>query len=224
MVVSEKEPLPNSTGINRNGERFYDPSANVIALVEAESKRHDELRLADKELHELEVRRIDDLRNAESRRLSEQATAQAVYQGRLDDKEKDRLDSIRLVDTQAVAIANERAGQQAIVLANQVAASAETQRTLVNTTATTIAAQLESKLGPLSERLGKVEQAQYELRGKAGVSDPALDRLTALVETLAADRSVNRGQGAGANAVIGYIIGAVGLIGGVIGIVIALTR
>lgn len=52
------------------------------------------------------------------------------------DPEARRLDAIRVVDSIAVAVAAERSGQAANVLAAQVATSAETQRTLVAQTAT----------------------------------------------------------------------------------------
>lgn len=133
---------------------MIDPTANVIALVEAAMLRQDDLRIA-------EARRADDLRAAESRRIDEQAALRAEFAEKYAMAESKRIDAIRAVDVNAVAVANERATQQATVLATQVVSSAEALRGVFTQTMTA-----------LSDRLTKVEQTQYKGEGKdTGTSD-----------------------------------------------------
>lgn len=74
-----------------------------------------------KELVALEMRRQDDLRDAEARRVDDLMELRADYDAQLRIAEAKRIDAIRAVDVNAVSVASERANQQASVLANQVA-------------------------------------------------------------------------------------------------------
>lgn len=215
-------------GIDAYGGKVVDPTANVIALVQSESKRHDELRAADQkradELRGSDTKRLDDLRAAESRRVDEQANIRAHFQEQLALAEANRINAIRAVDVAAVATASERAGQQAQVLAAQVLQSADTLRGLVATTASAQAATLQTITTTLTDRIASLEKAQYENKGIAGVRDPAIDALISEVRGLAAARAQGQGQGQGANAVIGYIIGGVGLLSTIIAIGFAILK
>jgi hypothetical protein len=134
-----------------NGDpRTIDPTANVLMLVEAAVRRLDDLRAA-------EVRRIDDLLAQHVKSTKELSTA-----------ESDRIDAIRAVDVGNVALANERAIQQAAVLADQLVKSAETLRVLVSTTAAAYAEQQSQLVGQLTERLGAVEKAQIASGASGG--------------------------------------------------------
>jgi hypothetical protein len=95
-------------------------------------------------------------------------TLRADYTRQLAEKESDRLNAIRAVDVNAVAVASERATAQATVLANQVVVSADALRVLVATTATTIATQLQYLSTQLTDRLSLLEKSQYENKGKSG--------------------------------------------------------
>ena len=118
-----------------------------------------------RELVNLELRRIDDLMMAEQKRVNEQLQLRADYNTKLGEAEAKRIDAIRAVDVGAVAVANERATAQAAVLANQVAASAETLRALVAATAATQAQQLATLTTQLTDRLSSLEKSQYESKG-----------------------------------------------------------
>jgi len=102
------------------------------------------------------------------RRIDEQANLRADFQVQLNVAEAKRIDAIRAVDVNAVSVANERATAQAAVLANQVAASAETLRALVAATAATQAQQLGQLTAQLTDRLTALEKAQYENKGSSG--------------------------------------------------------
>lgn len=140
-----------------------DPTANVLSLVEAA------------------VKRLDDLRAAETRRIDEQARLVAHYTRLLTEAEAKRIDAIRSVDAAAVGVASERATAQAAVLANQVVASAETLRSLVATTAATVATQLQNLSTQLTDRVSLLEKAQYETKGAKGISVPLLATIAGIV-------------------------------------------
>jgi len=91
-----------------------------------------------------------------------------------------RIDAIRAVDVAAVGIASEKAAAQAVVLANQVVASAETLRTLVATTDARVAQQLQQVSSQLTDRISLLEKSQYEIQGRSGISSPLLMTIAAL--------------------------------------------
>lgn len=154
-----KESMENEKELSgeissRGSSEFSDPTYNVLQLVNAA------------------VKRLDDLSTERSERTKEIFSLHkeilnlhVMYGEKLSVAESKRIDAIRAVDVGAVAIASERATQQATVLANQVAASAETLRTLVATTAGTVAAQLQSVSNQLADRIALLEKSQYETKG-----------------------------------------------------------
>jgi len=177
-----------------------DPTANVLLLVEAATKRLDDLR-------EVEVRRMNDL--AECRAACDEKLAEA---------EAKRLDAIRAVDASAVAAATERATATATVLAKQVETSAETLRTLVSTTAAALAAQLTQLSNRFDERLASVERYQYEGKGKQAVVDPMMVELVEQVKKLSAGSEKGEGKSAGISMAWVVALGAVGLLSTLVGL------
>lgn len=145
-----------------NGKGIEDPTANVKDLVREVVIRIDALR-------EAESRRSDDLRQAERDRIDAIMELRATYAEKLEIAEAKRIDAIRLVDTNAVAIANQRATEQAAVLASQVAASAETLRILVQQTAAAAKTQLDQTTQQLSDRISTLERFQYEGKNLSGI-------------------------------------------------------
>ena len=140
-----------------------DPTLNVKSLLKAT------------------VERLDDLRYAETKRVDEQMNLRAEYAVQLNVAEAKRIDAIRAVDVNAVAVANERATAQAAVLAQQVAASAEALRALVAATAATAAQQLSQLTTQLTDRLTSLEKSQYENSGRQGIGSPLLYGVIAIV-------------------------------------------
>jgi len=140
----------------RNTHGNLDPTANVLALVDAA------------------VKRINDLQQSEIRRIDEILDLRAQFAERLQIAESKRIDSIRAVDVAAVAVASERAAAQATVLANQVVVSADALRALVASTAASVALQLQQMQTQLTDRLSLLEKAQYEGKGRAGLSAPLI--------------------------------------------------
>lgn len=214
--------IPNGTrGPTNNGFPLVDPSENVKALSDAAAKRQDDLRAAfersiAQQLKDLEV--INDLRFTLNKELREASTARidaemklrAEFSLQLSIAEAKRIDAIRAVDVNAVAVASQRASDQATVLATQVAQSAEALRGLVATTANTVAASQQQLANTLSARITTLEQAGYQQAGAKTFQDPAFIALVAEVKALAVARVDTAGIGTGRSEVIGWIIGALG--------------
>jgi tetrahydromethanopterin S-methyltransferase subunit G len=142
-----------------------DPTENVMKLVQETITRLDDLRKA-------ESLRIDQFMQGESRRITETMNLRANYEDKLTVAEAKRIDAIRAVDVAAVSIANDKANTQASILANQLTTSAETLRSLVQTTAAAQAQnsqqlvnQLTDRLATLGDRVSATEKNQYEKAG-----------------------------------------------------------
>lgn len=142
--------------ILEGGEKSYDPSENVKALQEASNKRQDDLRQASDRLTAVQLMYVEKI-----------AQLRADHQKEMTAAEAKRIDAIRAVDVNAVQVANEKQTAQAAVLANQVIQTAEALRTLVATTANTIAEQQRQASTQINERLNVLEQSKYQLGGKA---------------------------------------------------------
>ena len=188
-------------GMDANGRPIVDPTDNVVAVVEANAKSAEALRVADNKYMESQiahVKEIGDLRakGAEALTLAESK----------------RIDAIRAVDVGAVATAAERTAQQAVVLANQVGTSAETLRTLVASTAASMAQAAAQFSAQVTERLALLERSQYKGEGRSGIADPQMERLATLVEKLVTAQASGVGKSEGISLAWAVLIGAVGLI------------
>lgn len=158
-----------------------DPTLNVRELLE-------DAITSLKELFQAEIRRVDERHNLLMLQMRELSTAEAK-----------RIDAIRDVDATAVRLANDKAVEQATVLANQVATSAETLRALVATTAATVAANMQQQGMQLAARIeesaknqnqrdeailariGVLEKAHNESQGRSGISVPLLLALVGIL-------------------------------------------
>jgi transposase len=169
--------------------------ANFNALRGADHTLREAMRDADRRLHDSEMKRIDEVSILRANHAAELAQAEAK-----------RIDAIRAVDVNAVAIATERANAQAQVLANQVQSSAETLRSLVATTAQSQKQQYDQTTAQLSDRLTTLEQQQYKGLGSAGQIPPLvqeqLDRQAALISSLKESRDVGSGRQGMSTAVL----------------------
>ena len=185
-----------------------DPTYNVLKLVDKAVERLDDLRRADrhsnKEMIALNKEIIAlHISYWEKLRLSDEKLSLA---------ESKRIDAIRAVDVGAVAIASERSNQQASVLANQVAASADTLRSLVATTAATVATQFQTVTNQLMEKIALLEKSQYVGIGKERITDPIMTELLSEVKSLRGSRSTVEGAGAMVTKFIGWLIAAAAIL------------
>ena len=112
------------------------------------------------------TKRLDEKIENLAERIDAELKLRADYAIQLSIAEAKRIDAIRAVDVQAVAVASDRAAAQALVLAAQVSSSAETLRTLVAATAQTVAQQLASVSSGINDRISALEKSTYENSGK----------------------------------------------------------
>lgn len=218
-VWAGESPSPSRPG--NNNPIGIDPSENVKALSEAANKRQDDLRAASERLSELRYHHLQELSAAQALKLSDEAKLRAEYAERLAVAEAKRIDAIRAVDVNAVAVASQRAADQATVLAAQVNQSAEALRALVATRDAATAASLQQISNTLSTRLTTLEQAGYQQAGKQTIQDPAFAELLKEVRGLSQSRvgvaAVSEGQG----NVFGWVYGAVSFLVLLAGVLIA---
>lgn len=102
--------------------------------------------------------------------------------------------------------------------------SNETLRVLVETTARNIAESLKSTENSLSNRILSVEKAQYENKGKEGMSEPMMRELVIEVKKLAEYKSDNVGITKGRLDMWGWVIAAVMLLLYIGNIIISLYK
>ena len=150
--------VPPGPGVDASGQTVVDPTRNVRELVD------------------LNVKRLDDLRVMESRYLREIMEIRTENQEKLSLAETARINAIRAVDVGAAAI-----------LAGQVAASAEALRGQVEAARQQTAVGLAAALEPIQKDIQDLRRAQYEAQGvKANVTDRRLDTNTIIAWLVAA--------------------------------------
>jgi hypothetical protein len=109
-------------GIDRFGGAVIDPTENVVALVKANKERDDDLRkLIDRSVH------------SEIKHLRAEVKLRSKHQSQMARAESGRLDSIRMIDAQAVQLAAAQAQTAIQTLATTASTSAETIRNALNT-------------------------------------------------------------------------------------------
>ena len=138
--------------------QYSDPTFNVIQIVNAAVKRLDDLNTADRHANKEMIALNKEIINLhfaywDKLRISDEKLSLA---------ESKRIDAIRSVDVGNVAIASEKAAQQATVLADQLTKSAEQLRNLVLTTATQLQEQV---ITPLMDRIRDLEIARSQTTG-----------------------------------------------------------
>lgn len=146
------------------------------------------------------------------KRLEEISKLRAYYSEKLAIAESKRIDAIRIVDVNAVSVERTRASDQASVLAGQVTQSAETLRSLVASTAASVAASLQQQTGPLITRITSLEQAGYQAQGKQSFADPAFVQLLAEVKHLQEGRAGSDAKSVGIDKTWGVVAVVVALI------------
>lgn len=208
---AQESPLPPPSragiGVDARGGAVIDPTENVKALNEAASKRQDDLRSESEKLFRSKVEASEAINSLRYLHAQEQAALRAEYDEKLRTAEKNRIDAIRAVDVNAVAVASTRATDQASVLATQVSKSAEDLRALVATTAATALQNQQQQFATLSARLTTLEQAGYQQAGKQTYQDPQILALVTEVRNLSSSRTDLAGVNSGRSDVIGWIVG-----------------
>jgi len=171
--------------VDSGGNPVIDPTENVKALTEAATLRQDDLRQASDKYNQAEIGHV-----------KEQASMRASYEEKLSLAESKRIDAIRAVDVNAVAIANERSAAAAQVLANSV-----------SSLAANIAEQQKQIVDQINVRISAIERSQYEGQGKGSVTDQQLAALVDEVRKLNQISNQTTGRSEGNKASIALILG-----------------
>lgn len=137
-------PQNPGLGVDSAGNPVVDPTKNVLNLVEAESRRQDDLRLAGEKLS-----------NVKHQHAKELISLHSDYGDKLREAETKRLDAIRAVDVAAAAVAQQR-----------IETTAATLRDLVASTASAAATAAASITNSLAERIAQLERTSYEGSGR----------------------------------------------------------
>jgi hypothetical protein len=211
------EPQPKrggvaGIGVDSSGGPVIDPTENVIALVEAESRRQDDLRVAAKELNDTKVdhqKEISDLRSQHQGVLGQ---LREEHQEKMANAESGRLNSIRQVDREEVAKTAVAANLAITTLAKQTTDLQTTLQKQVADTAVAVEQRQSAAYSDTNKRLSAVELALSEGKGKQQVADPAIERMAAMVERLVASQALGTGKGEGIDSTWKLLIAGVGLL------------
>lgn len=159
-----------------------DPTENVYALVEADAKRHDDLRKIERKLVDEKILRVEQLIQIRSDHAKE-----------MRDAETRRVDAVRQVDVLNQSIGGDRQLVAIQTLAATSNAQAEALRATVATTATSIAASTASAMATVNERLAALELSSAKGEGKQAVADPMVAELLSEVKSLRTSRATDVG-------------------------------
>lgn len=212
--VHEASGIP----VDSTGGPTVDPTKNVLDLVEASIKRIDDMAVLTGLLVEARLKVVEETAKLRAEHNAEIDRLRAEHQSVQDDKESRRLDSVRQVDQMAVRNESDRSALAITALASSAAVTAETLRSAVNTSAANLATQLDRTVSAITERIASLEKSSYQGIGRAGVADPAADRLQALVEALARAQSQGTGKSEGISSSWVVLVGVAGLILTLLGI------
>lgn len=173
-------------GVDAGGGAVIDPTANVIALVEAETKRQDDLRASAKEL--------SDTKHAHQQEIG---ALRETYQEKIQRAEAGRLDSIRQVDREEVAKTAVAANTAIMTLAKQTTDLQQTLAKQVTDTAAAQEARYSAQYSDTNKRLSALELASSEGKGKQTLSDPQMAEVLAEVKILREARTSATGHQTG---------------------------
>lgn len=214
-AIAPKHKRRDSNGltVDATGAPAIDPTENVLALVDAAQERSEAIRVLTAEVADAKLSRIEAL-----------VALRAEHAKEIRQLESDRLDKIRMVDVLAANTAAERAQVAIQTLATTTTANADTLRSMVSATAAAIASQTAITNAALTERIASLEKSSYTGAGKQALADPMLTELIMEMRSLRHTQVGGAGKSEGKTAMWGYVVGAVGFIGMLIAIGVALLN
>lgn len=211
-------------GVDSEGRAVVDPTANVIALVEANSVTAAQLRKADRKYND-----------AQFSHLREIAKLRAANAETLRTSDLDRLDKTRQVDVLAASASAAALATAVQTLANTADRNADALRNLVNATAQTMAKQTsdlaatlsaatDSLVKDINARIAELQKTSYTGAGKSTVADPQMDKLTALVEVLARNQAAGTGKSEGVGISASWVVTGIMALIAIGGLAIAVLK
>lgn len=159
-----------------------------------------------------------DLLVSEIRRIDTAIEAHIKYTQGAALAETSRINDILKANAEALQQANAEANERNVAAVTQAERVANTLRELVETTRSAASKSLTEVINPIINRLNEIEQKQYENKGKEAVNDPMMIKLVERMEDVATAMAKGEGKGAGATALWGYIIGAIGVLSAILAI------
>lgn len=199
--MAARNPRKNSSGIGVDfqGAPVIDPTENVIALIQAESKRQDDLRDLNNKYLEARIKCLE-----------ETLVRQDQHAKEIRELETSRINAVRQVDVLAGQTTAAQANVAIQTLASTTLATAESLRNTMTTTAQTLAAGSAAAMAELSKRVGGLEQAIAVGAGKQLVADPMMTELLTEVKSLrqGGARGVGREEGSARTTAFLFALGA----------------
>ena len=219
----------NNAENRSSGPRSFDPTNNVIGLVESVDHRHNDLRKADNRYYDLAVsehRRNDDSGHAH---LKEMAELRATYAKDIRSSDLNAAEKTRQVDVLAGAASAAALATAVSALQATSDRNAETLRNQLNATAATMAKQTadaaaatqlqtDNMFRRTDERVAVLERGAATGAGRQSVSDPQTERLMQQMEIFVAAQAKGSGKAEGVSASWVVLLGAVSLISTLLGV------
>jgi hypothetical protein len=219
-MAAQKLLSRNGLGVDRAGGPVIDPTANVIALVEALAAKTDDLRAADNKFY--------DAQNAHQK---EMADLRAKHAALLRTSDLLVLEKTRAVDVSVGAQSAVQLATAVQTLATTSSRDAETLRSQLTATAQIIAKQTAESFEGVNVRLAALERSSYEGKGKEAVSDPMLAQLVTEVKALATSGQLGSGASTGQRNMTGWIFAGIAALGTLffigtvlVGLIVYLTK
>jgi len=173
---------------------IIDPTANVLEHVRSAIQRVDDLRNAEAKRLDDAVAHLKEVVQLQAAHVAEVVAIQGAHQRELASAEQKRLDAISAVGAADINATRERTSATATALQTQITTVADTARQQMQSTATL-----------LQDRIGAVERQQYENRGARVQEVESRDQTNWVIGIIAAS-----------------VVGVLGLLIGAIGIAVAL--
>lgn len=155
MPLAPRRAKGAGMGVDSSGDPVIDPTENVIALVQANRERADDLRASD--------RLLDDERFRHQQFVAE---LRAAHTREMRITEASRLDAIRQIDVAARQSESDRAIRAIDNLAITTKSEAEKIRAQLDSTALTLAKETSERFEGVNRRIAELERTSYKGEGK----------------------------------------------------------
>ena len=179
------------------GGPVIDPTANVLALVEAANRRQDDLREMNNARIDAELRHEEQIGELRARHQEFVDLLRARHQEAIDALESKRLDAVRNVDQLAAKTEADRAASAVTALATAGTTTAVTLRSTVDTSAQALATQFANTVTTLTERIAALEKSSYTGQGKQAVVDPQVTEMLVEMRALRTSQASGGGRSQG---------------------------
>jgi hypothetical protein len=207
----QKRGAPGGTGagVDAMGGPVFDPTENVLDLVEKETGRQDDLRDWIVKYYDMKLDDMEEMAILRDTHQKEVAVLRDMHAREL--RESDNTNS-------ATAIGEIRSAAKE--LATVATSTASTLQSRVDATAATLGKAGAEQVGAVLTRVAALELAAAQGIGKQAVVDPMMATLLDEVKKLSGSGERREGKSSGINATIAVIITVVGFVGTSIGAIL----